>query len=142
MGDQHGFFQNIKSVQLEETNKVESKYVRDEGGRLLQDKRRIRKRWARFFRSLLNAKSDMIDPDIPKRLARQPVTSAIGTEPTEEEVATAMKAMSNAKAVGSDGLPEELLKLGQRQNRSILLELHRRMYHSHLARGRGKVPQQ
>ena len=31
-GDQHGFFQNIKSVQLEETKKVESQCVRDEKG--------------------------------------------------------------------------------------------------------------
>ena len=45
MGDQHGFFQNIKSVQLEETKKVESQCVRDEGGRLLRDKGRIRERW-------------------------------------------------------------------------------------------------
>ena len=28
--DQHGFFQNIKSVQLEDTKKVESQCVRDE----------------------------------------------------------------------------------------------------------------
>ena len=38
MGDQHGFFQNIKSVQLEETKKMESQYIRDEEGRLLRDK--------------------------------------------------------------------------------------------------------
>ena len=38
MGDQHGFFQNIKSVQLEETKKVESQYIRDEEGGLLRDK--------------------------------------------------------------------------------------------------------
>ena len=38
MGDQHGFFQNIKSVQLGETKKVESQYIRDEEGRLLRDK--------------------------------------------------------------------------------------------------------
>ena len=44
IGDQHGFFQNIKSVQLEETKKVESQCVRDEGGRLLRDKGRIRER--------------------------------------------------------------------------------------------------
>ena len=44
MGDQHGFFQNIKSVQLEETKKVESQCVRDEKGRLLRDKGRSRKR--------------------------------------------------------------------------------------------------
>ena len=29
MGDQHGFFQDIKLVQLEETKKVESQCVRD-----------------------------------------------------------------------------------------------------------------
>ena len=38
MGDQHGFFQNIKSVQLEKTKKVESQCVRDEGGRLLRER--------------------------------------------------------------------------------------------------------
>ena len=42
MGDQHGFFQNIKSMQLEEPKKVESQYIFDEGGRLLRDKGRIR----------------------------------------------------------------------------------------------------
>ena len=45
MGDQHGFYQNIKSVQLEKTRKVESQCVCDEGGRLLGDKGRIRERW-------------------------------------------------------------------------------------------------
>ena len=52
MGDQHGFFQNIKSVQLEEPKEFESHYVRDEG-RLLRGS--IRGRWVRFSRSLLNA---------------------------------------------------------------------------------------
>ena len=107
-GDQHGFFQNIKSMQLEETKKVESQCVRDEERRLLRDKGRTRERWVRFFRSLLNAKFDMLDPGIPKRLPQHPVVSALGIEPTEE-IATAMKAMANAKAVGPDGLPAELL---------------------------------
>ena len=125
MGDQHGFFQNIKSVQLEETKKVESQCVRDKGGRLLRDKRRILERWVRVFRSLLNSKFDMLDPDIPKRLQQQPVASALGIEPTEEEIATAMKAMANEKTVGPDGLRVELLKLGLQQDRTILLEFHR-----------------
>ena len=140
MGDQHGFFQNIKMVQLEETKKVEPQYVRDEGGRLLRDKGRIRERWVRFFRSLLNSKkSDMLDPDIPKRLPQQPVASALGIEPTEEEIATEMKAMVNEKAVGPDGLPTELLKLGLQQDRTILLEFHRL---TTLIWREGKVPQQ
>ena len=138
VGDQHGFFQNIKSVQLEETKKVESQCVRDEEGRLLRDKGRIRERWVRF-RSLLNAKSDMLDPDIPKRLPQHPVTSALGIKPTEEEIATATKAMANAKAVGPDGIPAELLKLGLQQERTILLELHRL---TTLIWREGKVPQQ
>ena len=109
------------------------------GGRLLRDKGRIRERWVRFFRSLLNSKSDMLDPDIPKRLPQQPVASALGIEPTEEEIVTAMKAMANEKAVGPDGLPAELLKLGLQQDRAILLEFHRL---TTLIWREGKVPQQ
>ena len=137
--DQHGFCQNIRSVQLEETKKVEPHCVRDEEGRMLLVKGRIRKRWVRFFRSLLNAKSDMLDPDIPKRLPQHPVASALGIEPTEEEITTAIKAMANVKAVGPDDLPAELLKLGVQQDRTILLELHRL---TTLIWLKGKVPQQ
>ena len=139
VGDQHGLFQNIKLVQLEETRKVESQCVRDEKGRLLRDKGRIRERWVRFFRSLLNAKSDMLDLDNPKTLPQYPVASALGIEPMEEEIATVMKAMANAKAVGPDGLTAELLKLGLQQDQTILLELHRL---TTLIWREGKVPQQ
>ena len=76
MGDQHGFFQNIKLVQLEETKKGASQCVRDEKGRLRHDKGRIHKRWVRFFRSLQNAESDMLDTDFTKRLPQYPVASA------------------------------------------------------------------
>ena len=103
----HGL-QNIKSVQLKETRKVESQYMRDEERSLLRDKGRIREKLMRFLRSLLNARSDMLDPHIPKRLPQQPAVRACGTEPTEEEVATAMKAMANAKVVEPDGLPVKL----------------------------------
>ena len=90
-------------------------------------------------RSLLNAKSDMVDPEIPKRLPQQPIVSALRIEPVEEEIATAMKAMASAKAVGPDDLPLKLLKLGLQQDRTILLELHR---HTTLIWREGKVPQQ
>ena len=79
----------------------------------------------RFLHSLLNAKHDKLDPDIPKRLPQQPGASALGTEPTEKEVATAMKAMAKANAVGPDGLPVELLKLGLHQDQTTFLEFHR-----------------
>ena len=81
----------------------------------------------------------MLDPDIPKRLPEHPVASALGVEPTEKEITTAMKAMANAKAVGPDGLPSELLKLGLQQDRTILLELHQL---TTLIWHEGKFPQQ
>ena len=93
----------------------------------------------RSFHSLLNSKSDMLDPDIPKRLPQHPVASALGIKPAEDEIATTMKAMANAKAVEPDGLPAELMKLGLQQDRTILLELHRL---ATLIWCEGKVPQQ
>ena len=69
---------------------------------------------------MLNAKSD-----IPKRLPQQPVASALEIEPLGEEIATSMKAMTNANTVSPDGLPAELLKLGLQQDRTILPDLHR-----------------
>ena len=89
-----------------------------------------------FFRSLLNAKFDMLDPDIPKG---HPFASACGIKPTEEDIATAIKAMANVKAVEPDDLPAELLKLGLQQYRTILLELHRL---TTFIWREGKVPQQ
>ena len=68
MGGQHGFFQNIKTKQVEETKKVESQCICGEEGSLLQDKGRIREGLMRFFRSLLDAISNMLDPDNPNRL--------------------------------------------------------------------------
>ena len=65
-----------------------------------------------FFRLLLNGQSHILHPNIPKRLPEHPVAGALGIEPTEEEFATAMKAMANAKAGGGNDLPAELLKLG------------------------------
>ena len=49
--------------------------------------------------------------------------STLGTESIEEEVAKAMKAMTNAKAVESDDLSVELFKLELRQTRAILMDL-------------------
>ena len=68
----------------------------------------------RFFRSLLSTKPKILYPDIPKSLPQHPVASALGMGPTEKEIATAIKAMANARAVGPDGVPAEMLKFGHR----------------------------
>ena len=71
----------------------------------------------------MNAKSDMLDPYIPKRLPQHPVAGALRIKSTEG-VSTAMKATANVRAVGPGGHPAELLKLGLQHDRTILLELH------------------
>ena len=81
----------------------------------------------------------MPDHNIPTRLPQLTAASALGIEPTEDEIATAVKAMANARAVGPDDLPAKLLKLGLQQDRTILLELHR---FTTLIWRKGKVPQQ
>ena len=93
----------------------------------------------RFLPSLLNKKHDKLDPEIPKRLPQQSDASVLGTEPTEEEVATAMKAAANAKAVRPDGLPVELLKLGLHQIQTTFLDFHLLIL---LIWREGSVPQQ
>ena len=94
-------------MQLEETRRSNW----DRQRRQLRDKTDFAKRWVRSFRLLLNAKSDMLDPDILEGFQQHPVVSVVGIELTEEEAATALKAMANAKSVLRDGLPVELLKL-------------------------------
>ena len=52
---------------------------------MLRDPRLALGRWARFFGTLLNAKSDKLRLDIMEVLSQWPVTHALGVEPTENE---------------------------------------------------------
>ena len=63
--------------------------------------------------------------DIIEGLPHCPVTHALGVELTENEVIAALRSMANAKAVGSDELPVELLKLGLNHDPTVLREFHR-----------------
>ena len=112
-------------MEVEETRKVDSQCIRDEDGRLLRDKDLIAQRWARFFHSLQNAKAEKLDPDITSKLPQQTFKDNLGVEPTDGEIALALQAMANSKAMGTGGLSAELLKLGLNQDRSIFRELHR-----------------
>ena len=123
--DQKGFFQRCKSLKIEDTRKVSSQYVRDEKGIMLRDPGLILGRWARFFETLLNSKSDKLRLDIIEELAQWPITHDLGVEPTESELIGALRSMSNAKAVGPDKLPVEFLKLGINLDPTVLREFHR-----------------
>ena len=64
--DQRGLYQCCKSLNIENTRKVNSQYIRDEEGITLRDPGLVLGRWARFFGTLLNSKSDKFRLDIIK----------------------------------------------------------------------------
>ena len=92
--DEQGLFHLLKSTQVEEVRKVNLQYIRDEQGELLRDADIIRERWVRHYRSLLNEKSETLDPTVIAKIPQRPVAEALGVEPTEDEVAAALRPMA------------------------------------------------
>ena len=91
---------------------------------MLRDPGLVLGRWARFFGTLLNSKSDKLRPDILEELTEWPITHVLGVELTENELIGALRLMANAKAVRLDKLPVELLKLGIKHDPAVLQEFH------------------
>ena len=79
----------------------------------------------RFFSDLLNGESDQLGHSIIAGIPQHPVAHVLGVEPTEEEVASALRSMANAKAVGPDELPVELLKLELHHDTTVLRKFHK-----------------
>ena len=123
--DQRGLFQRFKSLNIEDTRKVSSQYIRDEEGIMLRDPGLVLGRWARFFGTLLNSKSDQLRLDILEPPPQWPITHALAVEPTENELIGGLRSIANAKTVGPDELPVELLKLGINHDPTVLREFHR-----------------
>ena len=81
-------------------------------------------RWAQFFSTLLNARSDKLDPDIAAEILPQPTALTLGTEPTVAEVPAALRSMANAEDVGANEFPVELFKLGLHHDPRVFREFH------------------
>ena len=92
-------------MNIEGTHKVISQYIRDEKGRMLRDSRLALGRWARFFGTIVNVKSDKLRLDIIEEPPQWPVTHALRVKPTENEFIAALRSMANAKAIGLDENP-------------------------------------
>ena len=134
-GDQAGFYKHLKTVNLEGKRDRSSAYVKDDNGVLLRDVELIRERWVRWFHTLLlNVKSPRLDPNIAESLDQLPENMPLGVQPTMQELTDA-----NGKAVGPDGVSDELFKItlnGDLALRRRLLDIVVRIW-----RG-GEVPQQ
>ena len=110
-GDQASFYKRIKTMNLERKRDCSSAYVKDEDGILLREVEFIRKRWVRWFHTLLNAKSPRLDPNVEEDLHQWPEKMTLGVQPTRQELTVAIRSSVNGKAVGPDGVSVELFKI-------------------------------
>ena len=78
-------------------------------GTLHKDIAGIRNRWREHFCELLNQNPSVDNAEVEK-LPQLPVKCQLDDPPTLGEVATAISAMKNGKAVGPDGIPAEVYK--------------------------------
>ena len=65
-GDQAGFYEHLKTMNLEGKRDRNAQLIKDADGNLLRDVEPIRERWVRWFHTLLNTKSPKLDPKLPK----------------------------------------------------------------------------
>ena len=138
-GDQTGFYKHLKTMNLEGKRDHSSAYVQDKNDVLLRDIELIRKRWFRWFHTLLNAKSPRLCPNIAEGLDQWPENMPLGVQLTMQQLIDAIRSLANGTAVGSDGVSVELFKItlnGDPALRRRLLDIVVRIW-----RG-GEVPQQ
>ena len=110
-GNQAGFYDYLKTMNLEGKRDRSSAYVKDENGVLLRDVELIRERWVQWFHTLLNAKSSRLDPNIAEGLDQWPENMPLGVQPTMQELTDAIRSLANEKTVGPDGVSVELFKV-------------------------------
>ena len=110
-GDQAGFYEHLKTMNLEGKQDRSSQFIKDEHGNLLRDVELVHERWVRWFHTLLNTKSSKLDPNIAESLDQWPVNMPLGVQPTMQELTAAIRSLSNGKAVEPDGVPVELFKI-------------------------------
>ena len=65
----------------------------------------------RFLNGLLNGESDQLDHSLLAGIPQHHIAHVLGVELTEEEVASALRSIANAKGGWPNGLPV-LLKFG------------------------------
>ena len=103
--------QDLKTMNLEGKRGRSSAYVKDKNGVLLRDVELIRKRWVRWFHTLLNAKSPRLDQNIAEGLDQWPENMPLGVHSTMQQLSEAIRSLVNRKAVGPDGVSVELFKI-------------------------------
>lgn len=115
------FYSALKTVYGPTHSATVPLYAAD-GTTLLSDKSEILLRWKQHFSDLLNMRSSITDEAL-NRIRVQPECSNLDLVPTLAEVTSAINAMKNGKAPGSDAIPAEVYKFGGPELRLRLLNL-------------------
>ena len=110
-GDQAGFYEHLKTMDLEEKRGRSSSYFRDEDGVLLGGLELVRERWVRWFYTLINSKSPCLDPNFAEDLYQRPKNMPLRVQLTMQELTGAIRSLANGKAVGPDGGSVKLFKV-------------------------------
>ena len=71
-GNQAGFYEHLKTLNLEGKRDSSSQLIKDEDDNLLRDVELIHGRWVRWFHTLLNTKSPKFTQTLPKPLTSGP----------------------------------------------------------------------
>ena len=93
-----------------------------DGATLLTEKSRILERWAEHFQAVLNRPASINDQAI-EYLPQVEVNYSLDDPPTVQEVAEAIKQLSDGKAPGPDAIPSEIYKCGSAILKTRLTEL-------------------
>ena len=105
------FWKEVKRVRKGESKREET--VKDENGQLLVEGGAVRKRWAEYFKRLLNVEDDREAKIVAVGGVRMPMMGEEnGKEITREEVLKAVNGTKAGKAPGLDGCTAEFLKKG------------------------------
>ena len=140
-GDLSGWYGHLKGGwKLQSRELGSTQYIKDENGKLLRKLDEIRARWRRYFISLLNTTSAVLNRKVIEGLSQKPTALSLGDQPVVSETKKALRSMANGKAMGPDELPAELRKLGlSDSSHEILLAFHDIIVPVWMA---GEVPQE
>lgn len=96
--------------------------IKDEEGLLCDSPEKLRGRWHRHFKRVLNVESEF-DPSIFDTLQARPVREELAEVPSDEEVHRAISCLSNNKAPGTSGILAEMVKNGGPAFHTSLMKL-------------------
>nr|GFA19035.1 retrovirus-related Pol polyprotein LINE-1 [Tanacetum cinerariifolium] len=110
-------------------------FLKDEEGRTITDEAKIKKRWAKYFSSLFNAKEpegheEGVGPN------REPHTECYYSRISQAEVRTALQKMGRNKAVGPEQIPIEAWKILGDEGTFLITSLFNKIFTS------AKIPEE